>query len=1177
MSTAIHTQLASLRTRIRLTVAAIGLGWLVVALGAAVGAACLLDWQLHLPADLRLLLLLGAVGLTGWTVWRCLWRPLTTPLGDVQLAIRVEQTHPELEERLSSAVEFLAAGPDSGWSGSPVLVRATVDQALGDAQQVSFTDVVRLDPLRRSLGAALAVLLVVMGLGVAGPESSRIALARFVNPFTQTQWPKRTYLAVVEAPEQVAKGENFQFTIGVRKGVVPRKLTVHYEFEGGEQAEDSLAANAQGQFIGTLGRVTRPFSFYAECDEDRTDTRRVALIERPKLQGLTLTCTYPKYTGQAPETLRPGQGNVSAVWGTQVSLSAATNKPITAAAFTFPRQRPADARLTFTQRAVSGRFRITADAGYNIRVRDEALESLSRGFYRITCVKDRAPSVFIDKPGVDKQVTSRARVRLKVVAKDDWGMQQIGLSRQTGATKTSANPSPVDVLLYKGEGRPRQHMTEYMLDLAPMKLSHGSVVEYWAWATDTDNLNGPHRGKSRTFRLLIVSPERMAQILDNQLLQLRQEIEQVVQLQQQVHGPVQDTAEKLRTRKRLDRADGDLLQNQELGQRQIEHKITNRADGLRGRAEQILADMDQNRLRDPARRTRVERILDTLVGLSETVVPDATRQLTHARKSAQGAGADAKQARTQAGEQQKALDRAVADQREILAGLREMLRRLDKWETYREVLADATDLLKRQQQVNTRTRQVGRQTVGKPLAKLSASEKVALGKAGRDQNQTAERLARLHKKMDRLAERTRRTDPLASENLREAMGQSMRRGTRARMSEAGRQIGANRMGAATAAQKQIAKDLKELVDSLKHGRQRELARLLKRLKEAEKKLQALRGRQLAHLGRNRELEKAKPTPTQSVQRLTREQRTTQQQTSQTAQRLEALRAEQAGQKSAKAADEMRKAAGSLSKGKAGGASKGHQKKAIDELEKAIQALAQKRKQIEQELANEQVAQMADVLKQMLRQQTQTHKDTTELDGQRRKKPLTRGQLRSLAIVARSQRTLASEAKEAAGKLDQAPVFRLVVARVRDDMDSAAGALKQRHTGPNSQQPQRRAIGKLKQLIDSFKRNPGEGEKKGGQGGGGQGGRGRGPLVPPLAQLKMLKTLQLELNEQTRRLDRDARVDKKWTHEEAVRIKNLAAEQDVLGELLREMVEGARQAAMPKPMKEKPKSERKDQP
>ena len=242
MPDTIRTSLGALRRRIRLVVLALGLAWLAIATLAAMGVACLADWQLRLPADVRVVLLVGCAAAAGWALWRHLLRPLATPLGDVDLAIRIERVHPELEERLSSAIQFQQSGVDSGWSGAPALVRATVDQAQAAAAGVRATDVVRAAPLRRVGPVAVGLVVACVVTGLAAPQSTAIALGRLLYPPGDAQWPKRTYLELVEAPKQVAKGESFRFVVGVSKGAVPDKLTVHYEFEDGERASDQITA-----------------------------------------------------------------------------------------------------------------------------------------------------------------------------------------------------------------------------------------------------------------------------------------------------------------------------------------------------------------------------------------------------------------------------------------------------------------------------------------------------------------------------------------------------------------------------------------------------------------------------------------------------------------------------------------------------------------------------------------------------------------------------------------------------------------------------------------------------------------------------------------------------------------------------------------------------------------------
>ena len=84
-------------------------------------------------------------------------------------------------------------------------------------------------------------------------------------------------------------------------------------------------------------------------------------------------------------------------------------------------------------------------------------------------------------------------------------------------------------------------------------------------------------------------------------------------------------------------------------------------------------------------------------------------------------------------------------------------------------------------------------------------------------------------------------------------------------------------------------------------------------------------------------------------------------------------------------------------------------------------------------------------------------------------------------------------------------------------------------------PIRSASHRFEQLIDSLKaddaKQAGQG---GGGGGGGGGGAGGGDGIPATAQLKMLKTLQQEINERTEAFDELRRRKQKLTPEQIQR-------------------------------------------
>ncbi len=64
--------------------------------------------------------------------------------------------------------------------------------------------------------------------------------------------------------------------------------------------------------------------------------------------------------------------------------------------------------------------------------------------------------------------------------------------------------------------------------------------------------------------------------------------------------------------------------------------------------------------------------------------------------------------------------------------------------------------------------------------------------------------------------------------------------------------------------------------------------------------------------------------------------------------------------------------------------------------------------------------------------------------------------------------------------------------------------------------------------------------------------GNGDGIPATAQLKMLKSLQQEINERTEALDELQRRNQKLTPEQAAELKRIGEEQGTLADLVRDM-------------------------
>ncbi len=378
--------------------------------------------------------------------------------------------------------------------------------------------------------------------------------------------------------------------------------------------------------------------------------------------------------------------------------------------------------------------------------------------------------------------------------------------------------------------------------------------------------------------------------------------------------------------------------------------------------------------------------------------------------------------------------------------------------------------------------------------------------------------------MDEARGRLDESDPLAGATLADALHLTRQQGTSGQMRSAGNQVERNQLGQAGSAQEQIRKDLGEMLDILANRREQELGRLLKKIRQAEQELADLR-EQHAGLRKKRAPAagaEAGAAQTESQQRqlerLARQERQLQEQIARLGRTLERLQAERAGRSASTAAAKVGRQAAAGEKGDQAGADKESNLADLD-LEQAQEQLAQKRKEVEADLARAQMARLQDALKSLHERQQQALTETSRLEALRgQDREFSRAQASSLHSLSREQQALEAETRAQAEKLAGAQVFHLALTGAARDMARALGHLDRGDTGDAAQQAQQDALTRLSALLEAMKpASPaGPPKKSGGEGGEGKQGAGTDG-VKLLSELKLLKLMQEDLNRRFERL------------------------------------------------------------
>jgi len=834
----LQAKIARLRARVRRLAIVYGLGWSLGAGLAVVVALGLADYVLRFQdPGIRVLASLAVLAVLGWTGYRFLYRVATAPLGDVDLARRVQRRFPLLGDDLASAVEFIGQPADDFTAGSVALRQAVIVRAAAEVQGLDLREALRPRPAWVALLFALLIGLGAAALAVADPRSCRIALARLIQPLANIPWPQVHHLAIRNPTGRIARGQPFEVEVVDREGVrLPAEVRIHYR---SENPDGTLTHEAEpmrlvrGMMVARRERVMRPFSFRAEGGDDRSmPWQPVDVVEPPAIKSLRVELTPPPYTGWPPER---SDGNIRALFGTRAEITAATTKPLSSAMLLVEGGAALAARITedgyglAVPAAASSPWIIDGRRSYTFRLTDR--EGLSGGEdvrWEIHGVPDTPPTVSMDEPNADLFVVPKAVVPLRVTAEDNLAIRKIDLE----FARSDRAESPQSLTLYAGPDHPPRtsgaatlfgpsdrRTLAYAWKLEGLQLAPGAQVTFRAAARDYK----PQVAKSDPRRLTIITPEELAERITSRQAAILAELSRVLDMQRRGREQVSTLEKRAAEAWRLAQIDIDQLRGAELNQRQVEHTLTSRSEGVPLHIFGLLADLENNRVDQPDVKRQMDSLLAEIQRLATGDLPAVERELTAAIKSAQAVLERTVPAEPKPGSPGIAgveaavrgpMAAAGKHQDAVIAALERMVDTLGRADRFRRFHRDVGQLAAHEQALARRTEEIARRTLTKDLKDLAPQESAELSAAAGEQAEIARRLESIEQAMDQAAAAAPGDDPAAAQAVAAGLQRARQRNLTGQMRAAAERIQRNQLGQAMDQQRQIVDNLQELLDIL---------------------------------------------------------------------------------------------------------------------------------------------------------------------------------------------------------------------------------------------------------------------------------------------------------------------------------------------------------------------------
>lgn len=638
------------------------------------------DWSVNISDPvIRLLLGLGVGGLVAWSLWRNLLVPLKTPLTDLDLALKIEQRYPDLQDSFSSSIEF-DHSQESHFGGSAQLRQAVIDDAYRKAGQINFLELIDTHPIRKIMMTAALLSLVVATLTLVYPHQTGLGIQRFLLPFSAPEWPQQVELQLLDEnlvpietgadnPYQVVEGQSFQFFVENRKGMPPEDLQLEYltnpqSASRGKSVREPLRVvsvpdpSGTNRDLGTGSLVVSGKEVKLRAiggDDLSMNWLTIVSVPPTTLDIQEVELTPPAYSEKPIETLPAGIGDFKALVGTRVTIKAVSNKLLKSVALRIKDNAPVSIPLETDRKHFIAEFTVQDPGTYSYWFEienDQGFKPPSPHHYEITAITDSVPEVFLEEPQTDLQVTPEAEIPLTVSIRDDLKVARALIRYQKSSREESLSRALRTDRETQTFPLPLNTQTAHepviirdVWKLSQIKLTEGDRVIFRAEATDhfqqspsdsRESQTDPARvGTSISRVLTIVTPQYKTNELANRQAHLLEELARVLKDQRLLNSEVKDVQHQLDRVGQARPEEVDTIKQVEMDQKRVASQLFSPRTGLEQRSRELMQELKWNQIKDPAMSQRLGELNTELSQLNQSVFPQIEEQITQARKQLQ--------------------------------------------------------------------------------------------------------------------------------------------------------------------------------------------------------------------------------------------------------------------------------------------------------------------------------------------------------------------------------------------------------------------------------------------------------------------------------------------------------------------------------------------------------------
>lgn len=474
-STPVSAAVESLAQARRSHVRRIAIGGVLAATIVVLGVLAFLDTRFEWSSPVRLALVAGALILLVAALVRQL--RFVRSHDTMEAARTIETNYPEMGQKLRTALEVSRRAQPPGDTIEAAFNRSLVENTSKELSQKPWRRLVPGKQLWKRRGVLLGVVAL---LSVIAWKSAdfRHALKRMTRPAQELTYTTVDWRSIPKSFDE-AHPPRIEFEV---KGRNARPELVFQQRDGSWKPLELTRKEDGRVWDAILPGATRDIHLKVTAGDSMNPERTIAYRPVPKLVESLATVSYPAYTGLAPET-SPG-GDIRAVEDSKATWKFVFNTPPVKVTWSVAGAEPALLAPGSAEFEASSIIKTGKSRG-ELAIFDESGERIDAWHFEIEGVPDKLPQVEIIEPKRDLELISTAEMPIRIRAKDDFGVAEIGLILDAGGERQWVLETVID----EKNKRQVSDLAAMMLDKYQLKITDN--VRLHAYALDHKPRGGP--------------------------------------------------------------------------------------------------------------------------------------------------------------------------------------------------------------------------------------------------------------------------------------------------------------------------------------------------------------------------------------------------------------------------------------------------------------------------------------------------------------------------------------------------------------------------------------------------------------------------------------------------------------------------------------------------------------